>query len=137
MAGRLTGGCLCGAVRYDVRAEPMQMLNCHCRDCQRASGTGFAAIVVVPRSAAAITGELRFHETKSDSGNGIARGFCPVCGSPVAINLERMPDIIGLHASSLDDPSIYRPQIEVFTESAQPWDMMSRATKKYPRGMTR
>ncbi len=52
-----TGGCMCGAVRYECSAAPMFMGNCHCRDCQRASGGGYAPAIGVPRSAVKITGD--------------------------------------------------------------------------------
>src|SRR5258707_13767382 len=79
----MSGGCSCGAVRYEASADPVVMLNCHCRDCQRASGAGFAAVVVVAKSALRIEGELRYHETVGESGNVVERGFCPTCGSRV------------------------------------------------------
>ena len=65
----ITGGCACGAVRYVVNAEPVLMLNCHCRDCQRATGGAYAPVVVVPRTAVQITGELRYYKVTGESGN--------------------------------------------------------------------
>ena len=134
MADSLRGGCACGAIRYDVSAEPTFMLNCHCRDCQRASGSGFAAIVVVPKSAVTIEGQPRFHAVVGESGAKVERGFCPTCGSPLVIRLERIPDILGLQAASLENPALHRPAVDCFIESAQPWDLMGSETKKFPRG---
>jgi hypothetical protein len=133
MAERLSGGCACGAVRYEVEAEPIVMLNCHCRDCQRASGSAYAAIVVVPKSAVRLEGELRFHKVLGDNGKAVERGFCPACGSPIGTKLEKIPDILGLQAGSLDDPSRHRPTMDIFTASAQPWDHMSPETRKVPQ----
>jgi hypothetical protein len=135
MAEKLSGGCACGAVRYEVEAEPVVMLNCHCRDCQRASGSGYAAIVVVPKTAVRLNGELRFHKVVGDNGKAVERGFCPACGSPIATALEKLPDILGLQAGSLDDPSRHRPAMDIFTASAQPWDHMSAETRKVPQGI--
>lgn len=76
-----TGGCLCGAVRYECSARPVFMGNCHCRDCQRTTGTAYVAAVLVPREAVAITGEVKQFDVKADSGQTFSRRFCPDCGS--------------------------------------------------------
>lgn len=130
---RMAGGCSCGAVRYEVRGAPVRMLNCHCRDCQRAGGSAFAAIFVVSRSAFEMSGELRYHGSVGSSGKRVERGFCPTCGSPVAIRIERAPDIVALQAASLDDPSAHRPAFDIYTECAQPWDVMAGGTEKFAR----
>ena len=134
MERKFAGGCACGALRYEVGAEPVTMLNCHCRDCQRAGGGAYAAIVVVPAAAVRIEGEPRFHRTVGDAGKAVERGFCPACGAPVALRLERLPDILGLHAASLDDPTLHQPAMDIFTASAQPWDHMAAETRKLPQG---
>lgn len=137
MAQILLGGCACGAIRYETAAEPLVMVNCHCRDCQRASGSGYAAIVVVPKDAVTLSGEPRYHRVVGDSGKAVERGFCPNCGSPVTSKLERLPEVLGLNAGSLDDPAQYRPSLEVFTDSAQPWVHMPPDTRKFPQGPQR
>lgn len=133
----MAGGCSCGAVRYQVRGAPVRMLNCHCRDCQRASGSAFAAIVVFPKSQFEMRGELRYHGTTGSSGRAIERGFCAVCGSQVAIRLERAPEIVAVQAASLDDPSLHRPSADIYTDSAQPWDVMNSGTEKFARDWRR
>lgn len=137
MAERLTGGCACGAIRYESDAEPLMMLNCHCRDCQRASGSAFAAILAMPKAAVRLTGEPRYYGVTGGSGKTIERGFCPQCGSPVMATLERFPDMLGLQAGSLDDPSRHRPAMDVFTASAQPWDHMDPALPKHAQAPVR
>src|SRR5215472_4142080 len=118
MARKLSGGCACGAIHYEYSADPVLMLNCHCRDCQQASGSAYAAIVVLPKSAVQIRGEPRYHKVVGQAGK--ERAFCSNCGSQVTVKLERLPNILGLQAGSLVDPSIYRPAMDVFTVSAQP-----------------
>ena len=132
----LSGGCACGAIRYESDADPIVALNCHCRDCQRAGGSAYGAIMVVPQAAVKLRGELHYYKTIGDKGNAVERGFCSVCGSQVTTKLERMPDVLGLHAASLDDPSLYTPTIDAFTASAQPWDHMHPQTKKFPKGLS-
>jgi len=134
MAKKISGGCICGAIQYECDADPLLMLNCHCRDCQRASGSAYAAILAAPKAAVQLRGELHYHGIVGGSGKLIQRGFCPTCGSQVTMKLELLPDVLGLQAASLDDPSIYRPAMDVFTSSAQPWDHMDPSLQKYSDG---
>jgi hypothetical protein len=134
MAQKLSGGCSCGGIHYECDAAPLVMLNCHCRDCQQASGSAYAAIVAVPKAAVQMRGEPRYHKIIANSGKAVERGFCPTCGSQVTMKLERLPDILGLQAGSLDDPSTYRPAMDVFTSSAQPWDQLDPAIQKHSHG---
>ena len=120
----LTGGCACGAVRYESGSGPEFSLHCQCRQCQRASGTGHGSSIVVPLESFTVTGELRFYDQQSDSGNTVSRGFCPVCGSPVLNRNSGYPDKRYIHVGSLDDPSAFKPDVVVFSDSAQPWDYM-------------
>ena len=130
-----TGGCACGAIRYECAAEPIMSLNCHCRDCQRASGSAYASGIFVPAAALTLVkGEPRYHAARADSGNIASRGFCPECGSPVMAKQSQWPVII-IYASSLDEPTWHRPTMDIFTASAQPWDHMDPALPKYPRGI--
>jgi hypothetical protein len=134
MAQKISGGCACGAIRYECNADPVVMLNCHCRDCQRASGSAYAAVVVVPKNAIEMRGEPRYYKV-GNAGKAIERGFCPACGSQVTVKLERLPDVLGLQAGSLDDPSVHRPMMDVFTSSAQPWDHMNPNIQKHSQGL--
>jgi hypothetical protein len=131
MLQKLSGGCACGAIRYECDADPLIMMNCHCRDCQKASGSAYAAIVVVPKAAIQIRGELRYHKVVGQSGKATERGFCPNCGSPMTVTSERRPGVIGLQAASLDNPSTYEPVMDVFTSSAQRWDHMDSKVQNY------
>ena len=129
----LTGGCVCGAVRYESSADPLFAANCHCRDCQRFSGAPFTANLGVPNAALKVTGNLKFYDVKADSGSMISRGFCPSCGSRVISRPARNPDMVVISATSLDDPSVFKPAMDIYTASAQPWDQLSPATAKFPR----
>jgi hypothetical protein len=137
MTLKLSGGCACGAIHYDCNADPVIMFNCHCRDCQRASGSAYAAIVVVPKAAVQMRGELVYHKIVGSAGKAIERGFCPTCGSHVTDKLERLPNILALQAGSLDDASMYRPTMDVFTSSAQPWDHMDPKVQKHTHAVPR
>lgn len=129
-----TGGCACGAIRYECTAEPMLMLHCHCRDCQRASGGPFSSFVVVPQEAFKFTkGSPRFHASPSEAGGMTHRGFCPECGSPVMTRSDSAPQITAIRTASLDDPSWFHLQMDVWTSDAHPWDEMNPALPKFEK----
>jgi hypothetical protein len=127
-----TGGCLCGNIRYECSVEPIFMGNCHCRDCQQATGTAFAAAILVPRAAVTIVGTATYYEAPGDSGAMIGRGFCPNCGSRL-FSKPPSPEFMGIYAGSLDDPSWFQPGADFYTDSAQPWDYMNPDLPKFPK----
>ncbi|KST68251.1 GFA family protein [Mastigocoleus testarum] len=130
MEPKFTGGCLCGSVRYECSVEPITMGNCHCRDCQRVTGSGYASGMLVPRSAVTITGDVKYYEVTGDSGSIVGRGFCPNCGSRL-FSKPPNPDLMGIMAGSLDDPSYFQPTMDIYTDSAQPWDYMNPDLPKF------
>jgi hypothetical protein len=134
MAIPFTGGCACGAVRYECSVEPMLSVNCHCRDCQQSSGAPFAAVLIVPKAAVSFKGEIKLHQVKADSGNMSTRGFCSTCGSPLFGQPSGLPrELLGLRAVSLDDSSWFRPTMDIYTASAQSWDYMNPDLPKFPK----
>jgi hypothetical protein len=96
-------------------------VNCYCRDCQRSSGTAMASVMLVPKAAFKMTGQLKHYEVTGDSGNKVSRGFCPNCGSPILSLVSVMDSMVVLKAASLDDPSIFKPMMQVYMKSAPPW----------------
>ena len=133
MASNYTGGCQCGAVRYECTADAIFMGNCHCRDCQKASGSGYEAAIGVPAPALKITGNVKYHDVKADSGNMVSRGFCPNCGSRLFGKSSGMAQLAVIMAGSLDDPKQFQPGMDVYTSSAQPWDHMNPGLPKFPK----
>ena len=129
-----TGGCGCGAIRYECTGRPLFMFNCHCRDCQQASGGPYTPVVYVRAKTFRITkGTPRYFETTSQAGGHNRRGFCPDCGSRLFGGGSDRGQ--GITASSLDDPSWFKPQMHVFTADAQPWDHMDPALPKHETSM--
>jgi hypothetical protein len=111
------------------------MVSCHCRDCQRAGGAGHSPTVVVPRSLLRILGKPTLYERLGASGNTATRAFCGECGSPLFAWSSGRPEMAGIRAGSLDDPSWFRAQTEFWTQRAQPWDALDPATRTFPRGL--
>jgi hypothetical protein len=127
-----TGGCMCGEIRYECTAEPIFMGNCHCRDCQQATGTAFAAAMLVPRNAVTIAGDVKYYNVTGDSGGIVSRGFCPNCGSRL-FSKPPIPELMGIMAGSLDDPSQFKPMRDFYTVSAQQWDYMNPDLPKFDK----
>jgi hypothetical protein len=129
-----TGGCACGAIRYECSIEPMLMGNCHCRDCQRASGAGYSSAALVPASAVKIVkGEPKYHSVTAASGRTARRGFCAECGSPLFADNSSGSGMMALKPGSFDDPSWFKPMADIWTSSAQPWDHMNPDLPKFPK----
>ncbi len=121
--GKLDGRCLCGAITYSSPAEPAFTAVCHCKDCQRHTGTAFSVVVGVPLDQLTLEGETlgTFTTVGEDHGLPVHRRFCSACGSPILSESEKLPGIAMLKAGTLDDTSWLEPQLEVWGSSAQPW----------------
>src|SRR3978361_2414836 len=111
MSEPYTGRCACGAIRYEISAQPMVSNHCQCRDCQRKSGTGHGSYLTFPRQGVERTGAATHWDIVADSGQVKTRAFCPTCGSPVYMTFAAMPDLFTVRAASLDDQSRYNPQM--------------------------
>lgn len=138
MTAKLNGGCACGKVRYSCAEKPLVQMICHCRDCQRSSGSAYAAAVIVPSDRLTLMGSHpHFYETTAASGNPKQAGFCDACGSPVLTRLPRAPMVTFLTVSSLDEPSNFSPGIEVWVSRAQPWQSLRPETLKFDENPSR
>jgi hypothetical protein len=125
MTEELTGGCLCGAVRY--RAGGMIRAGyCHCRMCQRASGAPVVAWVVVPRDSLAFT---RGTPAEYRSSAKASRLFCGTCGSPLVFREDASSEL-DINLATLDEPARVEPSYHIYTASQQPW---LRIADKAPR----
>ncbi len=118
---QITGGCLCGAVRHTAEADPTSATICHCRDCQKFTGSALAALVGLPKEALTITGALKTFSSIGGSGKPILRHFCPQCGSSIAEEPGTRPGFIILNVGTFDDPAIAKPGREIFRDDALPW----------------
>ena len=103
---RYTGGCLCGALRYEADGEPRMTGHCYCEDCRKASGSGFIPFMGFPSSAVRFSGETRMFVSKSARGGDAVRNSCPICSSLVFGGQIGKDASFTIYAGSLDDPSI-------------------------------
>jgi hypothetical protein len=134
MPAPYTGGCQCGAVRYELTAEPLTVVACHCTECQKQSTSAFGMSVVVPAEALRLTrGEVKQWTRTTGSGRKLVANFCGTCGGRIFHQPDGVP-IVTVRAGSLDDTSWLRPAGHLWTRSAQPWvtidpDMLAYETQ--------
>lgn len=117
----ITGGCLCGAVRFEADGEPLYSVLCHCRDCQRVSGTGHVPVMGMPLANFKATGATKGFNAGGSSGSAM-RYFCPECGSLLFGTSDLAPDAVSIYVGAIDDPSSFKPDAAVFVQSRHAWD---------------
>lgn len=118
----VTGGCLCAGVRYEAAGEPLFAVLCHCRDCQRASGTGHVPVMGMPKSLFKVVGNPSSYAVRGTSGQKTTRHFCPTCGSLLFGTPQLAPEVVTVYVGTLDDPSAFRPKAALFARSRLDWD---------------
>lgn len=135
MGMTITGGCLCGAVRYECTGEPGPANYCHCADCRRWTGSAF---IVSMRTEKAnfriVAGEPKGFAKAADSGNLVTRYSCPDCGSPVYVAPERYPQGVFIAAGSLDDPSVVKPRHQSWAGSRVGWAEIDPGITTFEKG---
>lgn len=127
-----TGACLCGKITYTASGEPAFMGVCHCKDCQRATGSAFEAIVALPEGSVDVSGTPKVVTVKGDSGKGVHRSFCPDCGSTMMTRVDVMPGIVMLTTGPMNDTSAFKPTMHIFCASAQPWVDLQGDMQRFP-----
>lgn len=134
-----TGGCLCGAVRYRASGEPLATFHCHCGDCQRATGSGFATVFGVPATAFKLLSgaeQLQEFSVNAESGNRVTRQFCGTCGSPLFTRAALNPEHIWIKAGSLDLSDWLQPSASCWSDSAQTWAPAPAAVAQFAKNPT-
>jgi len=128
----ITGGCLCGAVRYQSRAAPTTARFCWCRLCQYLGGGSGTVSVIFPVGTFSISGTPTDYQDIADSGNRMHRMFCGRCGTPLFSTAESRPHLIVARAGTLDDPEIAKPSMTIWTASAPSWACISSELPQIP-----
>lgn len=127
----VTGGCMCGAVRYEAGGEPFQVALCHCESCRRHNGAPVAAL------AGYLAGQVRFEGEERGlyaSSPGVGRGFCRKCGTPLTWEGdggEELGMIVELHLSTLDDPEALVPTGHAFYPERISWFDVADSLPRY------
>lgn len=129
----LTGGCLCGAIRFTVSAPVTGLRACHCTHCQKTSGTGASVNAVIRSGDFTLTqGAPKCYAVRADSGRTLLRYFCDECGSPVYSRREASPERMVVRAGAFDDSSAMRITSHIWTRSARPWSHIDPALEQLP-----
>jgi hypothetical protein len=127
-----SGRCLCGAVHYRVTADPVAVRICWCRDCQHIAANG-TVNAIVPTDALLVDGIVQEYANIADSGNRLARRFCPQCGTQLFANSSARPQFTVVRAGTLDDPSSVRPDTNIWAGSAPAWACLDPALARAER----
>lgn len=115
------GGCLCGQVRYEISGEPLAVVICHCKNCQKQSGSTFSINIIGQSEQIEIQGNLSTYADTNDSGDPVNRNFCENCGSPIFSEILSQGNLIALKVGTLDDTSDIEPQTQFWCISKQNW----------------
>lgn len=123
MVTRHEGGCACGAVRYEVRGDPEVCQICHCRFCQRRTGSAFGTVAYFDeRNVSIMRGELKECGHRSDeTGRWLRMQFCPQCGTTVTHSVQIRPGLRAIAVGTLDDPEWPRIQRHIWVQSKRSW----------------
>jgi hypothetical protein len=133
----VTGGCLCGGVRYEYSGEVGAAGYCHCADCRHVSGSAFGVSVRAVAAQFRISkGSPKGYTKPGDSGRPVTRYFCPDCGSPLYTEPPLHPEVVFIKAGSLDDPGLVKPDREAWTASRVDWATIEPGIQSYPRSRT-
>ena len=125
-----TGRCQCGEITYSLKKDRViSGHHCHCKDCQRTTGSGKATILFIAKKYVDLNGELKYFESKGSSGSHVRRGFCPNCGSGVLSYSKELPRILFEKAGTLDDSTWVKIDSNFFTKSANAWDSADESIK--------
>jgi hypothetical protein len=113
--------------------EPVLTAVCHCKNCQKQTGTSFSVIISVPSLALSVKGTLKTFDDTCDGEKPVHRNFCPDCGSPVTSIIEARPGLSFIKAGTLDDASWLKPTVEIWCGSAQPWVSLVGDRQKFAK----
>lgn len=126
-----TGGCACGALRYDVAGEPRLMAACHCKACQRRTGSAHGVgCFFKADDVQVVSGDYATYRRTADSGRVVTFRFCPECGTTVMWKGDAMPDGVAVAGGTFDETDWIRPARHVWTSQAQAWYAFPDETEK-------
>lgn len=121
----IKGSCRCGQVSYVTTADPVFVGACHCKSCQKSTGTAFGTVLAVPTAALTVTGTTKRFDDIADSGKPTHREFCPNCGSTLTQTADVMEGITMIAVGTLDDPAMAKPAMQIYCDSALPWSVIA------------
>jgi hypothetical protein len=130
---REEGGCACGSVRYALTSPPMFVHCCHCRDCQRQTGSAFVINALIETDRIVLlSGQPEPVAVPTDSGRPHDIYRCPECGTAVWSDYGKRPGLRFVRVGTLDEPSAMSPDVHIYTRSKLPWVSVPSGTPMFP-----
>jgi hypothetical protein len=129
----IKGSCSCGKVTYTADADPIFTGVCHCRSCQKGTGSAFAVVVGLPATSVTLNGAVKTYDSTGDSGKPTHHSFCPECGSQMTGTADVMPGVIMLAVGTMDDPTWVKPAMQIYCDSAQPWVVLGGEMQRFAK----
>ena len=129
--------CQCGQLRVEIPEDVASLgarVMCHCKACQRRTGSPFGLMVYFPREDVILSGESTEYTRVADSGNELTHGFCPTCGTPFWLTTSKHPGGIGIASGAFDGSDTGPPHRSVFEENRHDWIVVPETAERLPRG---
>lgn len=127
----ITGGCLCGKVRFEATEGPISARVCWCKDCQKIGAGGPTVGAAFRTETVSIEGALKDYVSIADSGNRMHRRFCPECGTQLFSASEARPHLVIVRNGTLDDTALLKPGAIIWTASAPEWAWIDESIPRH------
>ena len=125
---KLTGGCMCGQVKYQITEKPLFTQACHCKDCKVLTGSSYVVNSSILENTLIVEGEVSSAELKAGSGASCKTYFCAKCGTYVYADYDSAVKRLTVRTKTLDSPEKFPPQVHIFTKDKDPWLNLSEDT---------
>ncbi len=130
----IEGGCYCGAVRFRADGDAMFQGQCHCRECQYATGGNPNVVIAMPESGFSFTKGAPKGFTRTDIENAVTREFCADCGTQLLTRTPNLPGARLIKVGVLDDQSVFSPQMAIFLIDKQAYHHVPDGLPSFERG---
>ena len=130
---KISGGCYCGSLRYEANGDVEASIQCHCRECQYITGGNPNVIMIMPLSGFKFVKGIPKTFKRKDIEKAVTRLFCENCGTGIGTKNPNRPSSIILKVGTFDDPSIFKPDIAIFTIDKQKFHYIENGLKSFER----
>ena len=130
---KISGGCYCGSLRYEANGDVEASIQCHCRECQYITGGNPNIIMIMPLSGFEFVKGIPKTFKRKDIEKAVTRLFCENCGTGIGTKNPNRPNSIILKVGTFDDPSIFKPDIAIFTIDKQKFHYIENGLKSFER----
>ena len=130
---KISGGCYCGSLRYEANGDVEASIQCHCRECQYITGGNPNVIMIMPLNGFEFVKGIPKTFKRKDIENAVTRLFCENCGTGIGTKNPNRPNSIILKVGTFDDPSIFKPDIAIFTIDKQKFHHIEDGLKSFER----